>query len=97
MFEKAEPNRSGRTIFRLIFAAVPVVTLVTSGPAVAGLMGAAEVEHVRMNALAGGPTNAYDADLLKRYGCYSGTRSAFCEALAHPRRYERARRRGPQR
>ena len=46
-----------------------------------------------MNALAGGPTNAYDADLLERYGCYSGTRSAFCQGLAHPRRYYRARRR----
>jgi hypothetical protein len=52
-----------------------------------------EVEHARMNALAGGPTNAYDADLLERYGCYSGTRSSFCQGLAHPRRYYRARRR----
>jgi hypothetical protein len=52
-----------------------------------------EVEHARMNALAGGPTNAYDADLLKRYGCYSGTRSAFCQGLVHQRRYHRARRR----
>ena len=46
-----------------------------------------------MNALAGGPTNARDAELLERYGCYSGTRSAFCQRLAHPRRYYRARRR----
>ena len=50
------------------------------------------MEHARMNALAGGPTNAYDAGLLERYGCYSGTRSAFCQGLAH-RRYYRARRR----
>ena len=55
--------------------------LAASGPAAAGLVGAAEVEHARMNALAGGPTNAYDADLLERYGCYSGTRSAFCQGL----------------
>ena len=97
MFEKAKLYRSSRTVLRLLFAVAPVVTLLASNPAVAGLMGAAEVEHVRMNALAGGPTNAFDADVLKRYGCYSGTRSAFCEALAHPRRYERARRRVPQR
>jgi hypothetical protein len=49
--------------------------LTASGSAVAGLVGAAEAEHARMNALAGGPTNAYDADLLERYGCYSGARS----------------------
>jgi hypothetical protein len=24
-------------------------------------------------------TNAHDAELLERYGCYSGTRSAFCQ------------------
>jgi hypothetical protein len=52
-----------------------------------------DVENARMNALAGGPTNARDAELLERYGCYSGTRSAFCQGLAHPRRYYRARRR----
>ena len=68
--------------------------LAASGPAVAGgLVGAAEVEHARMNALAGGPTNARDAELLERYGCYSGTRSAFCQSLAHPRHYYRAHRR----
>jgi len=58
-----------------------------------GLAGAAEVEHARMNALAGGPTNARDAELLERYGCYSGTRSAFCQRLSHPRRYHRKHRR----
>jgi hypothetical protein len=79
---------------RLIYAAVPLVALAASGPAVAGgMVGAAEVEHARMNALAGGPTNARDAELLERYGCYSGTRSAFCQGLAHPRRQYRARRR----
>jgi hypothetical protein len=54
-----------------------------------------EVEAARANARAGGPTNAYDADLLRRYGCLSGTRSAFCERLSHEdnsRRYYRYRR-----
>ncbi len=77
----------------LATAVVGLGVLTASGSAVAGLVGAAEVEHARMNALAGGPTNAYDADLLRRYGCYSGTRSAFCQGLAHPRHYYRARRR----
>jgi hypothetical protein len=53
-----------------------------------------EVEAARANARAGGPTNARDAELLERYGCLSGTRSAFCERQAGqaPRRYYRAKR-----
>jgi len=51
-----------------------------------------DVGHARMNALAGGPTNAYDAELLGRYGCYSGTRSAFCQAHGRYRYYRHRRR-----
>lgn len=40
-----------------------------------------ELEHARANARAGGPISARDAELLERYGCLSGTRSAFCEQL----------------
>jgi len=74
-----------------ILIAAGLIVLAT--PAAAALVGAAEVEHARMNALAGGPTNAHDADLLERYGCYSGTRSPFCQNLSHPRHYYRVRRR----
>lgn len=45
-----------------------------------------DVEHARANARAGGPISAYDADILRRYGCLSGTRSAFCEKLDHQQR-----------
>ena len=55
-----------------------------------------EVQAARMNALAGGPTNARDAELLERYGCESGTRSFFCQGLNHPLRHYRARRRAYQ-
>ena len=75
---------------RLIVLACALCVMTVAGPARAQTYW--DVEHARMNALAGGPTNAYDADLLKRYGCYSGTRSAFCQELAHRREY-RARRR----
>ena len=79
---------------RLMLVAVGMVALVASNPVEArGLGEAVEVEHARMNALAGGPTNARDAELLERYGCYSGTRSGFCQHLTHPRRYYRAPRR----
>jgi len=77
-------------MYRAMLAAVVLVAL--SIQAAAGLGEAAAVEHARMNALAGGPTNARDAWYLERYGCYSGTRSAFCQGLAHPRHYYRARR-----
>jgi hypothetical protein len=82
---------------KLTAAAVGLLALATPGIVAAhGLGEAGEVEHARMNALAGGPTNARDAELLERYGCYSGTRSAFCQGLAHPRRYYRAHRRAYQ-
>ena len=57
---------------------------------------AMDLQAARMNALAGGPISARDAELLERYGCESGTRNAFCQALNHPRRYYRPRRRAYQ-
>jgi hypothetical protein len=81
----------------LTVTSVGLGVLAASGPATAmGGGEAAAVEHARMSALAGGPTNARDAEYLERWGCYSGTRSAFCQGLAHPRRYYRARRRVDQ-
>ena len=68
-------------MYRLM--AVGLVILVASGPAAAMGGEAGDVENAHMNALAGGPTNEFDAWLLERYGCYSGTRSAFCEQLNH--------------
>lgn len=56
-----------------------------------------DVEQARANALAGGPTNRQDAELLRRYGCESGTRSAYCDSLRYGntehyyRRYDRRR------
>jgi hypothetical protein len=78
---------------RLIGLAVGLVAMMALGPAEVRAQTWWEVESARMNALAGGPTNAHDAELLERYGCYSGTQSAFCQRLAHPRRHYRARRR----
>ena len=58
--------------------------LAASGPAIAhGLGAAGDLEHARANARAGGPINEYDAELLERYGCESGTQSAFCKLIRH--------------
>ena len=53
-----------------------------------------EVEHARANARAGGPVSERDAELLERYGCLSGTKSAFCKKLSYrDRRLQRDERR----
>ena len=42
-----------------------------------------DVENARANARAGGPTSAYDRELLGRWGCLSGTNSAYCREIRH--------------
>ena len=77
----------------IIIAAVGLLALAESGPALARGGGeAGALQAARLNALAGGPLSERDKELLERYGCESGTPSAFCQGLAHPRRYYRARR-----
>ena len=78
----------------LTVATVGLGALLASGPAAAGLGEAADVEAARMNALAGGPTNPRDAELLERYGCYSGTNSPVCHGgHVYRMHYYRAHRR----
>jgi hypothetical protein len=87
--------------FMLALAVPALIMLTAANPASARGLGAAmELEAARANARAGGPTNARDAELLERWGCLSGTRSAFCQAQSHrrykrraPRRYRRRSRR----
>jgi hypothetical protein len=76
-------------------AALGVVALAAVVPTAVSADSYWEVEAARANARAGGPTNARDAELLNRYGCLSGTRSAFCERQSGeaPRRYYRSSRR----
>jgi len=76
-------------------AAFAVAALAMTGPMPVAADTYWDVEAARANARAGGPTNAYDAELLERYGCLSGTRSAFCQRLSHggyARRHYRHRR-----
>lgn len=59
-----------------------ILLLIIGGPAgAAGLGEAAELEHARANARAGGPISERDAELLERWGCLSGTNSSFCRKL----------------
>jgi hypothetical protein len=77
----------------LALAAVGLVVLASPGPAAAfGLVEAGELEHARANARAGGPVSERDAELLERYGCLSGTNSAFCKQLEHRNSYRTQRR-----
>jgi hypothetical protein len=71
--------------------------LVALAPAAAQADSYWELEHARANARAGGPVSERDAELLERYGCLSGTKSAFCQNLERgykkPYRAERRRQR----
>ena len=71
-------------MYRTVLIAVGLCALAFAGPARAlGLGEAGELEHARANARAGGPLSERDAELLQRYGCLSGTNSAFCRRLSH--------------
>ena len=81
---------------KMTWAALGFAALTVAAPTAVSADTYWEVEAARANARAGGPTNARDAELLERYGCLSGTRSAFCERQSGqivPRRYYRAQRR----
>ena len=75
--------------------ALAAAALAMTAPSIVSAQTYWDVEAARANARAGGPTNAFDADLLRRYGCLSGTNSRFCERLSHggDRRYYRKPRR----
>jgi len=82
-------------MFRLLFP-IGFAAMIVAGPAFAGGLGeAAELEHARANARAGGPISERDAELLERYGCLSGTNSEFCRKLEH-RSAPRTHKRRPQ-
>lgn len=70
-----------------------IMALAIGGSAPASADYPSDVEFARGNARAGGPISAYDAELLRRWGCLSGTRSPFCERRFDRRRYYRERRR----
>ncbi|MEQ1696423.1 MAG: hypothetical protein ABL901_11340 [Hyphomicrobiaceae bacterium] len=77
---------------QIVVGLLAVIAL--ASPATAGGLGeAAELEHARANARAGGPISERDAELLERHGCLSGTKSAFCKRLSHQRSHESNRRR----
>lgn len=50
-----------------------------------------EVAHARANARAGGPISGYDAEMLERWGCLSGTRSRFCKRLSRREKRQQIR------
>ncbi len=68
---------------RMRVAVVGLGVLVALGPAAVRADNIWDVENARANARAGGPTSAYDKELLDRWGCLSGTRSAFCRSIQH--------------
>ena len=84
-----------RWILALVIGMGAVATLQSANAR--GLAEAGELEHARANARAGGPLNDRDAELLERWGCLSGTNSAFCRKLSHRDDRQDVRRRRRQR
>ncbi|WP_295559186.1 hypothetical protein [uncultured Hyphomicrobium sp.] len=66
----------------LISAALSLGALVALGSTAVRADSYWELEAARANARAGGPVSERDAELLERYGCLSGTKSAFCQQLS---------------
>jgi len=73
--------------------------LAALGAPSAGAQTYMELEAARANARAGGPISGRDAELLERYGCLSGTKSAFCKQLGERdrKRYRSGERRRAKR
>lgn len=73
-----------------------VAALMITAPSFAMADSYWDLESARANARAGGPVSEYDAELLRRYGCLSGTRNQFCEQLRtgnkSPRAYKKRQR-----
>jgi hypothetical protein len=77
----------------IIVVAVLVAVVAPTASFAGGITEGAELEHARANARAGGPVSERDTELLERYGCSSGTRSAACgDRYDRPRRYYRSKR-----
>jgi len=66
---------------RLMIAAGLALLTIASPATAMGLGEAGELEAARANARAGGPVSERDKELLERWGCLSGTNSAFCRNL----------------
>lgn len=71
-----------RTMMAAVVAAAGLAAGLAPAHAFGGLGGEAmELEAARANARAGGPVSERDAELLRKYGCLSGTDNDFCRKL----------------
>jgi hypothetical protein len=68
---------------RVRSVAVALSALMTALPAAARADNIWDVVNARANARAGGPVSEYDRELLGRWGCESGTQSAYCQQIRH--------------
>jgi hypothetical protein len=70
-------------------AVLSVAVLVAVAPVAARADDPIDLEHARALARAGWAMGSYDAELLSRWGCTSGTHSPYCPHYGH---HYRARR-----
>jgi hypothetical protein len=87
--------QDGVSVVLKYIAAVALIVAAWTPAALAGDL--EDTISARANARAGGPVSERDKELLGRYGCESGTRSAYCQneqrakQKAQPRSYETER------
>lgn len=74
-----------------VLAATLALAVLPNSASARGLGAAADVEHARANARAGGPVSEQDAELLERYGCTSGTDNPVCHQGYRSYRYYKQR------
>lgn len=74
-----------------VWITIIAMSLALMAPALALADSYWDLESARANARAGGPVSEYDAELLERYGCLSGTKNSFCEKLRHRDAYRNDR------
>ena len=70
-------------MYKLVAAAIGFSLLTGLGPVTARADSMWDLQNARANARAGGPVSDYDKELLGRWGCLSGSRSAYCKSIRH--------------
>ena len=83
MITSTETKAWGKQMHRMKHAAAGLSALMALAPATVRADNIWDVENARANARAGGPVSEYDRELLGRWGCESGTQSAYCQKIRH--------------
>jgi hypothetical protein len=83
MIPTQEAKTGDKQMHRMKLAAAGLSALIALAPSTVRADNIWDVTNARANARAGGPVSEYDRELLGRWGCESGTQSAYCQQIKH--------------